>query len=276
MKNNKGITLISLISSVILLIILASITIVTSTNSYNQMKFEGAKAELEEMQKLVDEIATDYQTYLREQGGTKTYQEYFKDRYGATDFSDKLLSSHQTEASQLLQKNPSLNEEKNEMIFFFTKDDINKYFDLKGINDVVVDFSTRTVYSVSGIKDPDDKTKIYYTSSDWGDDRKVSPNSKENNSVTVTAKQEKKDVSNFDVKITITGKINNVSEVYGGIDDKYSKIDNFRVITFTESKTDTEPQTEIMVSVTGAGNYKFKVIDELNNSYVTSQAIELK
>lgn len=268
MKNNKGITLISLISSVVLIFILASITVITSTNSYKQMKFEGAKAELEEMQKLVDEIATDYQTYLSEQDTTKEYKDYFKDRYNA-DFNNNLLSSHQTEASQLLGKYSSLKSENN-MIFFFTKDDINKYFDLKGINDVVVDFSTRTVYSVSGIKDPDDKTKIYYTSSEWGDNRKVSPSSKENNSVTVKAEQVKKDVSNFDVKITITGKINNVSEVYGGIDSKFSKIDNFRVTSSTASKT------EIMISVTGSGNYNFKVIDELNNSYVTSEAIELK
>ena len=66
MKSNKGITLISLIASVLLIIILAATTVVTSMNAYNQMKFEGAKAELEEVQKLVDETASDYQTYLKE------------------------------------------------------------------------------------------------------------------------------------------------------------------------------------------------------------------
>ncbi|MBR1540655.1 MAG: hypothetical protein IJ629_05825 [Clostridia bacterium] len=66
MKNNKGITLISLVASILLILILAATTVVTSMNAYNQMKFEGAKTELEEIQKLVDETASDYQTYLKE------------------------------------------------------------------------------------------------------------------------------------------------------------------------------------------------------------------
>lgn len=271
MKNNKGITLISLLSSVVLILILASITVVTSTNAYKQMKFEGAKAEIEEMQKLVDEIATDYQTYLSEQNSTtKDYKDYFKDRYGSgsTDFSGKLLSdsTNKNKASTLISKvNDSALTTPGTTVFYFSKDDINKYFDLKGINDVVVDFSTRTVYSVNGIQDPDDKTKVYYQASEWNDDKKVNSTSN-SNTITVTASKAGNNGTNFDVQITLNGKINKVSEVYGGI-GKYSKIDNFRVISSTAT------QTVIKVSVSGAGSYQFKVVDELNNSYTTSLAL---
>ena len=274
MENNKGITLISLISSIILIMILTSITITTSMSAYNKMKFEGAKAEIEQMQKLVDEIATDYQTYKQEQHDEDNgYASYFKDRYNVKDeFSSKLLSNNKEKAGALIKKVPDLessNGEESKEIFYFTKDDINKYFDLKGINDVVVDFSTRTVYSVDGINDPENKGTIYYQASDWDEDIKVKSIKKENNNVIVNAVQSKNSSSNFDVKITINGKINNISEVYGGIDDKYSKIDNFRIISSNETST------EIIVSVSGAGNYKFKIVDELNNTYETSGTTQL-
>ena len=274
MKSNKGITLISLISSIMLIMILSSITIYTSISAYNKMKFEGAKAEIEQMQKLVDEIATDYQTYKQEQhDGDNGYVSYFKDRYNVKDeFSSKLLSNNKEKAGALIKKVPDLessNGEESKEIFYFTKDDINKYFDLKGINDVVVDFSTRTVYSVDGINDPENKGTIYYQASDWNEDIKVESIKKENNNVIVNAVQSKNSSSNFDVKITINGKINNISEVYGGIDDKYSKIDNFRIISSNETST------EIIVSVSGAGNYKFKIVDELNNTYETSGTTQL-
>ena len=105
MKNNKGITLISLVASIILLLILAATTISTSMNAYKQMEFEGSKAELEEVQKLTDEIATDYQTYLKENNDpNKKYADYFSERYGngTDDFSGKLLHANAEKISDNL------------------------------------------------------------------------------------------------------------------------------------------------------------------------------
>ena len=121
MRSSKGITLISLISSVILILILAATTIVTSTNAYNQMKFEGAKAEIEEVQKIVDEIATDYQTYKNEPDDDveKTYTTYFKDRYGVEKPEDMLLSKEMTFGSTTVTTGSN--------IFYFSTDNLNKY-----------------------------------------------------------------------------------------------------------------------------------------------------
>lgn len=278
MKNNKGITLISLISSIILILILASVTIVASTNAYNQMKFEGAKSELEQMQKKVDEIATDYQTYLKEKSSVteNEYTHFFADRYGngSTDvdvFDKMLIKNHESEAKTIIDKY-SLSSENNQ-IFYFSKDDLNKYFDLKGIKDVVVNFSTRKIYSVEGIKDPDDKTKIYYTSSEWGSDTSVEKTETESSKPTVVVDGEPtknimNDVTTYEVTLRVTGKINKISEVYVGIGDNYSKNEDFKII----SSNDTE--TKIKVTVTGAsGTYKFRVVDELNNSYDTEKAL---
>ena len=265
MKSNKGITLISLISSVILLLIIASVTIVTSVSAYNQMKFESAKAEIEEMQKLVDEIATDYQTYLNEQSNPDPgYVEYFKARYNA-DFNSKLLSQHMSEVSDLVSKFTSLATPSN-IMFFFSKDDIVKYFDLKGINDVVVDFSTRTVYSVEGIKDPDDKNIKYYTQADWGADPKVTYNPSSSAEATVTVEQVNTANSIYNFKITINKKLKTVSEVYAikvdGADETTNKIENFQIDNSTSGTN-----TSVLVTVTGGGTYYFRVLDSVKNIY---------
>lgn len=266
MRSNKGITLISLISSLLLLLILAATTIATSMNAYNQMKFEGEKAELEEVQKLVDEIAADYQTYLNEQGIAKEYIDYFRDRYNATDFSDKLLSNHLTDVKTLSDKyvviqNSISNSSKT--AFYFTTDDLVKYFNLKGIGSVVVDFSTRSVYSVEGIKDSDDKTKIYYTPSDWGANSVIQSANSENTAISIAISQysQNKDGSQIDVKLQITPKLSTtVTEVYYYKDGKYVKIDYFREMTNASA-------TEIRVTVPNGCASKFKVVDELKNSY---------
>ena len=76
------------------------------------------------------------------------------------------------------------------------------------------------------------------------------------------------DVTTYEVTLKVTGKINKISEVYVGIGDNYSKNEDFKII----SSNDTE--TKIKVTVTGAsGTYKFRVVDELNNSYDTEKAL---
>ena len=120
MENNKGITLITLVTSIILLIIIASITILTNIDAFNYMRFEGEKTEIEQMEKLVDEIASDYQTYLIEENTSKKYEDYFNSRYNTSDFNMKLLSSHKNEAAELINKNTGLSSE-SDSVFILVK-----------------------------------------------------------------------------------------------------------------------------------------------------------
>lgn len=261
MRDNGGITLISLVSSIILILILASMTIVTSMSSYNQMKFEGSKAEIEQVEKLVDEIASDYQTYLSEENNTsKTYQDYFNSRYANNkdEFSGKLLSTNQAKAKTVVDKYSELKTNSN-ATFYFTQDDLFKYFDLKGINDVVVDFSTRKVYSVEGIKDPDDKDHLYYTSSEWGNDTRVTSENTSLPAVTANSFSSTKSNNFYDVTMALNKKID-VSELYATVNGKISKIVDFRVTT-------TDTTTTINFVVSSSGNYSFKIIDNSRRVY---------
>ena len=268
MKNDKGITLISLVSSIMLILILAAVTVVTSMSSYNQMKFEGAKSEIEQVEKLVDEIASDYQTYLDEKvGGTEnSYAEYFKYRYGnrTTDFSDKQLSSpaNSEKAKTIMSKYPELSTPGPNM-FYFTQDDLNKYFDLKGINDVVVDFSTRIVYSVEGIKDPDDKNHLYYTSSEWGGNTRVTHDETGKTVATISSVTQGSTytisgVVYRNITVTLSGNFK-VSEVYYKTNTNTNKVkvDKFTVKDNTVS---------FAVPVPSNATYTFILVDEVNNT----------
>ena len=271
MKNNKGVTLLSLIVALLLVSILMSITVATSMNSYNQMKFEGAKSELEEVKKLVDEIAADYQTYLKEIKGTgegTRYQDYFAARYNA-DFEDKLLSNHVEHVETLLKIHKEI-DVNSIATFYFTSDDLAKYFGLKGIECVVVDFSTRTAYSVDGIRDPRKRRVYYFTPADWGANTTVVKNIQEENTLFITATMVSNYEKTYDVELVINPKINNaITDVYLYSGDKYVKINNFRNIS-------SEERTIIRVTVEGRGLYQFMIVDELNNNYKTKTNLVLE
>lgn len=168
MKNQNGVTLIALVGTILILLILASITITTSIQSYKQMRFETFKAELNEVQLKVDEICEDFKIFKKENGTTATYSDYFTEKFGSapTLFDE----SDTTQVEDLL---TSHNEFLNHtgFVFYFNQDDMNKYLGLKGIDELIlIDFSTRYVYSIEGCKDPDkDLDKVYYTAIDFGE-----------------------------------------------------------------------------------------------------------
>jgi Tfp pilus assembly protein PilE len=170
MRNQKGVTLISLIATIIVMIILAAITTVTSMNTYNEMKLESFKAELEEVQKKVNEIAADYEIYSKKNGEETSYSNYFSYKFNGS--SPALLSENSSNLTKartnVLNVHNEIDDSSN-TVFYFTEADIQKFLNLKGIDDIIVDFSIRQVYSVEGCKDPENSSTIYYTPSDYGE-----------------------------------------------------------------------------------------------------------
>lgn len=286
MRSNKGITLVSLLASLILIIILAATTIVTSMNAYNQMKFEGAKAELEEVQKLVDEIAADYQTYLKELevgSAAANYSDYFNTRYNVTaaaeKFANKILSAHTADIKALLtfseiETSAQETDYKKATGFYFTSDDLMKYFGLKGIDPVAVEFSTRTVYSVNGIKDSSDSTKTYYTPSQWNSNSVVKKTAVAATPITVTAKTFSHSGDMYDIDFEFSAKLKDktiIQQVYmtDETNSSYKSVESFRDIT---QSTDTVTKIRVTVSITDiTKNYIFKFVDSSQNTYESTK-----
>jgi len=271
MKTNKGVTLISLIIALFLIILLTSITVSASVNAYKQMKFDAAKSELEEVKRIVDEIAADYQTYLKEIRGTNkgtAYKDYFAERYNDNSFGDKLLVNHEENARTLLAIHSEINVA-SATTFYFSSNDLAKYFGLKGVESVVVDFSTRTVYSANGIRNPKNKFFAYFTPADWGGETTVEHGYGGDVSRVVATSKVAQNGSFYDIELVVVPKLDNaIKEIYLYKNNaKYIKINDFREIS-------AEDQTKLRLTIekyeADAQIYRFMVIDELNNTYQSS------
>ena len=268
MKNNKGITLISLGVTIVLIFLLATIVITTSIQSLRRMSLENFKYELEEVQRKVDEVVSDYAIY-RKTNSSATYENYFTNKFGT---SPSLLKNNEEKAEAVILANPILNTNKeSDLVFYFTEKDVKQYLGLKGIKDIIVDFSTRYVYSVKGCKDPDNENKIYYSAKDYGESLVVTESSKITSSlsgdstVTLTASGTNNLVGNtkiYDMKLTIGNRNPNgtdypITKVYYSKESEAEEIGN----TWVEIK-DIKVDNDIVDFVLyDEGTYQFKVVD---------------
>lgn len=180
MKNQNAITLISLVITIIVLFIITSITVISSIENYKQMRFETARVQLEEVQKKVDEICSDYNSYKNELEN-QNYSEYFKEKYGIEYnydrdnilFSDTIDSKDIENIEKILEKYSVLKDHIGK-VFYFNNNEIIKIFGLIGINsNIIVDFSTRSVYYINGIIDSSDTDIIYFTQIEYEEDSKI-------------------------------------------------------------------------------------------------------
>jgi Tfp pilus assembly protein PilE len=269
MRKSKGVTLISVVTTVLILIILAAITAVTSMDAYNQMKFETFKEKLEEVQKKVNEISSDYGVYLKKNsGGTYanyfaskfegSYPQYFSQVYNNSKF-DKVKEAKSILANDVLSST----------LFYFQESDVEKYLGLKGIEDIIVDFSTRTVYSVKGCKDPNDSNKIYYTLSDYKESTVVDSTTSDSNvkssliDATLTATSTKKTsgtTTMYQIKLVVS---NRGSGIKYPIEKVYYSTDNTNWVKVSNPTINDDTVSFILYT---SKKYYFKVVDSKDSS----------
>ncbi len=264
MRNSSGITMVSLVSTVIVIIILTSIATVASLQSYNQMKYETFKAELEEIQREVDKISSDFQLAKNNSNDSNySYKTYFQSRNGGT--SPKSLGEATSESGvNDIKTKYSLSD--NAYTFYLDESGIKKYLGISGIEkSVLVDFSTKLVYSIEGCKDPDgnDDSK-YYTLSEVGGGKTYLENSEASKSTStgVTVANASKTVGKTKmqtVTLTLTrsgtGKNYEIKKAY------YSKDNGATWIEANYLGDCKYSGTTVSFVIYEAGSYKFKIED---------------
>lgn len=182
MRNQRGVTIVSLVITIIIMLIIASITIISSIGSYKTMKYETFKSELEEIQRAVNETCENY-SIERSLNSDLTYSDYFTNKFGS---SPKLVGEATSEegVQEIISLYAAL-AVNSQYTYYFNKDDIKTYFGLEvTLDSIIVDFSTRYVYSVKGCIDPTDDNKKYYTLSEMNGETNIYEN--EESSVSAT------------------------------------------------------------------------------------------
>ncbi len=143
MKNNKGITLIIVIMTVVLLTILMGLAITSSIDTFNKSKFISFETNIKLIQKKVDialEERIDYKTL-----GHPLNEEQ-KAKLATIIAKDNKISTEDPSAGTLR---------------YFSSNDINEDFELSDIRgEFVINFANREVISLDGAEK---NNVMYYT-----------------------------------------------------------------------------------------------------------------
>ena len=182
MGNQKGITMVSLVITIIIMLIIASITIVSSIKAYNMMRYETFQAELEEVQSAVNELCETY-SIEKSLNSDLAYSTFFENKFGNVP---KLVSESISENGvQELVSSYSALSVNSQYTYYFNTADIKTYLGLEvSLNSIIVDFSTRYVYSVEGCVNPSNDDVIYHTLSEMDGETNIYEN--KNSSVSAT------------------------------------------------------------------------------------------
>lgn len=152
MQNNKGITLIALVVTIIVLMILTSITTFYGKETINDSKYYNAISQMKIMQSNVNEKYEEYR-YIE----NDSEKEDFKSDYGK-DFSssDNRLTTAISAMNDSINNNSNLiriklNQKNNYK--YFSVEYITEELDIEGITyDFAIDLDTRNVILLDGIE----------------------------------------------------------------------------------------------------------------------------
>lgn len=145
MKEEKGITLVALIITVIVLLIISSVAIQVGKGSIENTRLQAFYTQLEIVQKRVDDIATTNESYVEADGSIV----YLKEQ--GTPY-ENLNSSQKDELQNILRTECENTALIVENFRYFTKEQLGTVLDLPQIEyDVFIDFDNRVVIAEEGI-----------------------------------------------------------------------------------------------------------------------------
>lgn len=148
MKQEKGITLVALILTVVLLLIFASVSIKTGSQSIEETRLKGFYMQLEIIQKRIDDIAATNESYVDGTGNII----YLKEQ-------GKALNEEQITSLENILSIENITASTSNFRYF-TIQDLESQLDLTEIEyNVYIDFDNRIVVAADGITIGD---KIYY------------------------------------------------------------------------------------------------------------------
>lgn len=237
--NQNGITIISLVITIIVMLILTGVTIEVGTGSIENSKKVSFLAYMQTIQKKVDLIYED-----------NNYLEY----------GEALSNDNKARLKKVLNNgNESfITTVDSEYLRYFDSNHLASQLDIQNIDDeIVVDFNTREVISLTGIKY---ENKIYYSQYYLPGGQKINQPSGETNRA-VSFGEIETNINGLNATFTIKGiSITNGTLSYGKKDS--SGVIKWKVVT-NYTKKDVDITTE---NITESGTYYFKLVDNTNGN----------
>lgn len=241
-KDNKGITLITLIITIILMSILVSVATYSGINTYKSMQVTKFVAQMQLIQAKVDNIKNE-----------KTIDELML-------LGDSVDSSEQMSSINSAFSNNEVTSDDTSLYRYFTKSKLLELFDIEeAYDDVMINFTTREVVSLNGVEYKGTK---YYTQYKLPNGQSIM------NSNATTSRE-----LAFALETSIDGlncslTINHISITNGTLSfaetDSEGNKSNWQMIT-----NYTEKDNEYTANISKSGNYTFRLQDNtLKDKYL--------
>lgn len=300
MRNQKGITLITLMLTMIIIFILGAISVYTGVEAYKTIKIQNFMAQMRVIQERVNLICEDWKNwdgydvsgddsadannfnlyidaYLKEKNAGMAKQRASETTY--PEFHDIINSPDKT----ILTGNDKVITN----YYHFTSEELEQYLGLKDLKiDVIINFSTRNFVEKDGVESINTagEVKIYYVLDELVEAQRVTETIIEN-----VVKDE--EISEYYTKLETSIIENN------GDSKKIAIYSNMRVEfpikkvekiigTYTnleeisnsswENITYTSTSESIVVSVQENGIYNFRITDNKDNIFYSKNAVDIE
>lgn len=245
-KNNKGITLVALIITVIIMLILASITVYTGADTYKHARVMEYVQQMQLIQSKVDEIV-----------GTSNREELLK-------LGKEITSSEQINAINLAYENGEVTTNDKSTYRYLSKNDLNNIFSIEdSSDDVMINFATREVVSVNGVKYNE---ITYYTQYKLPGGQTIIINKQDNNREVSFKTELLIDGLNSEITITDVSITNGTLKFSGTNEDAES----WTIIT-----NYTEKDKEYKAVISKSGDYTFIIQDNTDKSKILEQKVKI-
>lgn len=244
-KNEKGITLVSVIIAIILMSILIGVTTYSGINSYRNTKLKQFIYQMQLIQEKVDEIvdAKEDTSQLGE-APTQWSQE------DTEEYSTVILLAV---AESGVDSNVANYK-------YFSKVDLKNQLDLENIDiDVLINLNTREVVSIDGIEY---NGKTYYTQYSLEEGQKII--NYQNNEQTLDWNISK-EIDGLNCLVKITNVYPNAKLIYGELE---GETENKQVFSWNTLSNYTKINEEYSINISKSGEYVFKIINNETNDFV--------
>ncbi len=177
MKNQDGLTLVTLMLTIIIIIILAAISVYTGVEAYKTIKIQNFIAQMRVIQERINIICEDWQNWDKYDNtltGTEAsnnfneyIKSYLKERNNGIEVKTANLCTDNAKFSTIISSQTNLadNDKILSNYYYFSSEDLEKYLGLKNLNiEVIINFVTKTFIEKNGIESINSAgdTKTYY------------------------------------------------------------------------------------------------------------------
>lgn len=145
-KQDKGITLVALVITIVVMLIIAGVSVNIGTESLDATRLNGFYTKLEVVQKRVDDIASTNESYTDSKGNIV----YLKEQGTAYE---SLSSTQQEILKNILQSEAAYLEPNISNFRYFTTNQLKNILDISEVEyNVFIDFDNRIIIAEDGIK----------------------------------------------------------------------------------------------------------------------------